>query len=114
MNATVAPPARLTLKARTAADLMTSRVVSIAEHAPLREVVATLVDRGFSGAPVVNDAGRAVGVVSLSDIVVHDRNTVAYAKPAGVFAGPNCGPGLTRKWAGSRSRPSTGPWPGTS
>ena len=71
----------LTLKAHTAAELMTDQVVSIAETAPLRQAVATLVDHGFSGAPVVNEAGRAVGVVSLSDIVVHDRNSVAYARP---------------------------------
>jgi CBS domain-containing protein len=71
----------LTLKARTAAELMTEQVVSIPETAPLREAVATLVDRGFSGATVVNEAGRAVGVISLSDIVIHDRNSIAYAKP---------------------------------
>src|SRR5262249_13971920 len=55
------------------------------EDAPLHEAVATLVDRGFSGAPVVNDAGRPVGVISLSDIVVHDRNCVAYARPVPEF-----------------------------
>jgi CBS domain-containing protein len=71
----------LTLKARTAAELMTEQVVSIPETAPLREAVATLIDRAISGAPVVNEAGRAVGVISLSDIVIHDRNTIAYAKP---------------------------------
>jgi CBS domain-containing protein len=72
----------LTLKARTAADLMNTDVVSIPEEAPLREAIATLVDRGISGAPVINAAGRAVGVVSLSDIVVHDRNTIKFARPA--------------------------------
>jgi CBS-domain-containing membrane protein len=30
---------------------------------------------------VIDDAGRAVGVISLSDIVVHDRNFVAHARP---------------------------------
>jgi CBS domain-containing protein len=83
VNATKARP--LTLKARTAADLMTTRVVSVEETAPLREAVATLVDRGISGAPVINEAGRAVGVVSLSDVVVHDRNTVTYARPTAEF-----------------------------
>jgi CBS domain-containing protein len=82
MIATREAPTGLALKAHTAADLMTGTVVSIPEDAPLREAVGTLVDRGFSGAPVVNNAGRAVGVVSLSDIVVHDRNSVAYARPA--------------------------------
>ena len=67
----------LSLPAR---ELMTTEVVSIAEAAPLREALAMLIDRGFSGAPVVNDAGRPIGVISQSDILVHDRNTVAFAK----------------------------------
>jgi CBS-domain-containing membrane protein len=75
-------PRMLTLKARTAEELMTRQVISIPESAPLREAVTTLVDRGFSGAPVIDDAGRAVGVISLSDIVVHDRNRVDYVRPA--------------------------------
>jgi CBS domain-containing protein len=74
-------PARLTLKARTAAELMTEQVVSIPEDAPLAQAIATLVDRGFSGAPVVNAAGRAVGVISLSDIVVRDRNCGCSVRP---------------------------------
>ncbi len=71
----------LTLAARTAADLMTEQVVSIPEDAPLHEAIAVLIDRGFSGAPVINEAGRPVGVISQSDIVVHDRNAAAYARP---------------------------------
>ncbi|HEX4590905.1 MAG TPA: CBS domain-containing protein, partial [Gemmataceae bacterium] len=77
----IASPSRLTLNARTAADLMSRRVVSISEDAPIGEAIATLVDRGFSGLPVVNAAGRAVGVISLSDIVVHDRNRSGYDLP---------------------------------
>ncbi len=82
MTATRTAPPRLTLKARTAAELMTETVVSIPEDAPLRAAVATLVDRGISGAPVVNEAGRAVGVISLSDVVVHDRNGAGFGRPA--------------------------------
>jgi CBS domain-containing protein len=74
-------PNRLALKARTAAELMTEEVVSVAEAAPLREAVGLLIDRGFSGAPVINEAGRPVGVISQSDIVVRHRNAVAYARP---------------------------------
>ena len=70
----------LTLKAQTAADLMTEHVVSIPEDAPLHEAIAVLIDRGFSGAPVINEAGRPVGVISRSDILVHDRNSPAYAQ----------------------------------
>jgi CBS-domain-containing membrane protein len=79
------PLSRLTLKARTAADLMTRHVVSISDEAPLPEAVATLVDRGFSGAPVVDAAGRAVGVVSLTDIVIRDRNCAGCGRPAGAI-----------------------------
>jgi CBS domain-containing protein len=78
------PTPNLTLKARTAAEMMTHRVVSISEDAPLAEAIATLVDRGFSGAPVVDPAGRAVGVISLSDIVVHDRNSCGCGQPKDV------------------------------
>src|SRR5438270_9841353 len=65
---------------RTAEELMTGSVVSIGEAAPVREAMAMLIDRGFSGAPVVNDAGRPVGVISQSDILIHDRNTMRSAK----------------------------------
>jgi CBS domain-containing protein len=71
---------KLTLHARTAADLMTEQVVSLPEDAPLHEAIAVMTDRGFSGAPVINDAGRPVGVISRSDILVHDRNASVYAK----------------------------------
>jgi CBS domain-containing protein len=80
MTATESKVKNLTLHARTAADLMTDHVVSIPEIAPLHEAIAVLTDRGFSGAPVINDAGRPVGVISNSDIVVHDRNVPVYAK----------------------------------
>lgn len=72
---------RLALKADTAAALMTSHVVSIDQDAPLHQAVATLVDRGFSAAPVIDEAGRPVGVLSMTDVVVHDRNAVQFAKP---------------------------------
>ena len=72
---------KLTLHARTAADLMTEDVVSIDQGAPLHRAVATLVDRKFSAAPVTDAAGRPIGVLSMTDVIIHDRNTVAYARP---------------------------------
>jgi CBS domain-containing protein len=71
----------VTLQAQTAGELMTAQVVSIDQSAPLRQAVATLVDRKFSAAPVIDEAGRPVGVVSMTDILIHDRNAVAYARP---------------------------------
>ncbi len=67
---------RMTLKAIKARDLMRPDPVSIAETATVREAVAFLVDKGFSAAPVIDKAGRPVGVLSRSDVLVHDREKV--------------------------------------
>ena len=74
-------PARLTLWAETAADLMTPDPVSIGADETVKEAVAFLTDKGFSAAPVIDDAGRPVGVLSRSDILVHDREKVEYVAP---------------------------------
>jgi len=70
------PRTRLTLEAGKAADLMTDNPVSVRADATLGEAVALLARKGFSGAPVIDGAGRPVGVLSQSDIVVHDREAV--------------------------------------
>jgi CBS domain-containing protein len=61
------------LWAATAADLMMPNPMSIRGDATVREAVAALTDHGFSAAPVIDDAGRPLGVVSRADILVHDR-----------------------------------------
>jgi CBS domain-containing protein len=85
MNATKRPPATkpMTLNARTAADLMTHNPLSIRENATVHEAVAFLVDRNVSGAVVIDDAGRPVGVLSQSDVLIHDRERVEYVEVAG-------------------------------
>ncbi len=65
------PP--LLLKARTAADLMTLNPVSLRETATAREAACFLIERGISAAPVINEAGEPVGVLSQTDLVVHAR-----------------------------------------
>lgn len=65
--------APMTLDAATAVELMTDNPVSIRAEASIMEAVALLTDRGFSAAPVIDEAGRPVGVVSRADILVHDR-----------------------------------------
>ena len=72
---------RLTLRADTAEDLMTPNPVSIRADAAILEAIALLVDKGFSAAPVIDEAGRPVGVLSKSDILVHDRELVHYLVP---------------------------------
>jgi CBS domain-containing protein len=63
----------LVLDAATAADLMGPNIVSIQADATVAEAVELLIAKGFSAAPVIDDAGRAVGVLSRSDLLVHDR-----------------------------------------
>jgi CBS-domain-containing membrane protein len=76
---------RVTLCADTAADLMTPNPVSVRAEATLREALALLVDRAFSAAPVIDEAGRPVGVLSRSDLLVHAREEVRYARPAELY-----------------------------
>lgn len=54
-----------------ACDVMAPNPKSVNETASIREVAAFLLARRMTAAPVINEAGRAVGVVSLSDIVRH-------------------------------------------
>ena len=63
----------LVLRAETAAELMTANPLSIRDTATVAEAVALLTDKGFSGAPVIDEAGRPIGVLSRADILAYDR-----------------------------------------
>jgi len=70
----------LALHAETAADLMTANPMSVRENATLREALGLLIDKGYSAAPVIDNAGRPVGVLSRSDLLVHDRETADHLR----------------------------------
>jgi len=72
----------LALKAKTAAELMSANPVSINQDAPLEEAVGFLSLRGFSAAPVIDDGGRPVGVISRSDIAAYTRASGGNLHPA--------------------------------
>jgi CBS domain-containing protein len=80
MNASIlrkSPPRSFEfLKAK---DLMSLNPVSIRRDATIREALELLTDHGFSAAPVIDEAGRPVGVVSRTDILVHERECVHHA-----------------------------------
>jgi CBS domain-containing protein len=78
-NTEVGP--RLTLWGQTAADLMMANPLSVRADATVEEAAAFLTDKGFSAAPVIDEAGRPIGVISRTDIVVHARER-AVALPA--------------------------------
>ena len=66
-------PAPLTLLADTARDLMTPGPVSITSTATVAEATAFLTDRGFGAALVIDEAGHPLGVVTRTDLLIHDR-----------------------------------------
>jgi CBS domain-containing protein len=87
MTTTTKPklPRRPVLGADTAEELMTPNPVSIRDTATVREALALLVDKGFSAAPVIDAAGRPVGVLSRTDLLVHERETAPHLKPAPTY-----------------------------
>jgi predicted transcriptional regulator len=52
----------------TAKDIMNPNVVWVPDRLPVSEATKLFVDRGISGAPVVDSDGEMIGVVSLRDI----------------------------------------------
>lgn len=61
----------------TAHDLMTDRVLAARADWSLQELASFFTEHDISGAPVVSEYGRAIGVVSLTDIARHDSEAPA-------------------------------------
>ena len=57
-----------------AKDVMRKRVVSIKPEMLVQEVAKVFDDKGISGAPVIDNHGHLLGVVSKSDLVHHQRD----------------------------------------
>lgn len=74
----------LTLAAGTAADLMHARTESLRHTSTFAESLAFFVDRNVTAAPVVGDRGEPVGVLSVTDLLIHVR---ACLGPASADAG---------------------------
>jgi CBS domain-containing protein len=72
---------QLVLYAATAEDLMTPNPVSMDQHATLHEAAAILTDREIGALPIIDDAGRPVGVLSRTDLVRHDREKANFLTP---------------------------------
>jgi CBS-domain-containing membrane protein len=63
--------------ARPVADVMTREVIRVSPEAPLREVAQVMVDYDIGGLPVVDEAGRVVGMVTEDDLILR------HARPVG-------------------------------
>jgi len=88
------PGGAVFLQAGTAAELMTPNPLSLREDITLREGIAFLVDRNISGAAVIDGAGRPVGVLTQTDVLIHDREEVEHIDPPEVEYGTP----LPRSW----------------
>nr|BFE79412.1 hypothetical protein GCM10020093_020130 [Planobispora longispora] len=53
----------------TVADVMTEDVLTVPEQTPFKDIVAAFADRAVSGAPVLDDAGHVVGIVTEADLL---------------------------------------------
>jgi CBS domain-containing protein len=81
-RATIPVPAALVLTAQTAEELMVPNPISLRGDATIPEAVALMTDRGFSAAPVIDEAGRPIGVLSRTDVLIHEREQGRHAQPA--------------------------------
>jgi CBS domain len=55
-------------------DLMTTPVVTVGPATPFKEIVARLAEHRVSAVPVVDDAGRVLGVVSEADLLLKEEH----------------------------------------
>jgi CBS-domain-containing membrane protein len=74
---------------KTAADIMTPRVVSILATATVAEAAALLTEKNVSALPVVDESGKPIGVLSRGDIVAHDPKTRAHLRPGQEYYEPH-------------------------
>lgn len=55
----------------TAADVMTTTVITVQPHTTVQEIARLLQESRISGVPVVDEAGRILGIVSEGDLITH-------------------------------------------
>ncbi len=81
-RATIPRPAVLVLDAQTAEELMVPNPISLRDDASIPAALSLLTDRGYSAAPVIDEAGHPIGVLSRTDILVHEREQLRHALPS--------------------------------
>ena len=65
--------AAITLFAETAADLMNRDPISLDDSTKASEAARVLTSSGCGAAAVIDEAGRPIGVVSQTDLLIHAR-----------------------------------------
>lgn len=90
------PGKAMVLCAETAQEMMTRNPVSIRDGASIKEAAGILTDLEFGAMPVIDDAGRPVGVISRTDIVRFEREKVDYLNRSDETEGVRKGTGRAR------------------
>ena len=72
----------------TASDIMTTDVVAFRGDTEVVDAVQQLLDRGYSGAPVVDDAGRLIGMFTERDCLFFLAARAYHEEPRGTVQ--NC------------------------
>lgn len=80
----------------TANDVMNPNVLVVQEDMPVEELARFLVESDISGAPVVDPAGRLVGVVSVTDLARSVAEDLDGDRPSPDF--------FISEWGGTLSR----------
>jgi CBS domain-containing protein len=65
----------LVLAAERASEVMHANPISIRANATVNDGIRVLCDHGISAAPVIDEAGRPIGVISQSDILAFLRES---------------------------------------
>ncbi|MDJ0808510.1 MAG: CBS domain-containing protein [Desulfobacterales bacterium] len=58
---------------QTAADIMTTNVISVNPETEILRAVQLLLENRINGLPVIDDQGRLVGIVCQSDLIVQQK-----------------------------------------
>ncbi|NDJ15707.1 CBS domain-containing protein [Myxacorys almedinensis] len=60
--------------AKTVADVMTCDPITVKPETPLAEVIKTIAEKRISGLPVLDEAGKLVGIISETDLMWRETN----------------------------------------
>ncbi len=71
----------------TVKDVMTTRVVSVGEDASFKELATALREHRVSAFPVLDDAGKVIGVVSEADLLTKEALAGGYDGMPGMITG---------------------------
>jgi CBS domain-containing protein len=59
---------------KTASDIMTREVVTVKKDQPISDLSKLFIENHFNGVPVLDDAGKVVGVVTQGDLIEQNKN----------------------------------------